>query len=103
MVNLSGEIGKQYMIHYIETHKHCVNHIMFTTISEMGIQSWKFDPKMDVLACELAELSLTSNIVELYLLGDRLMITTTHSQDGSTNIDANVIDSIVATMSEASK
>ena len=103
MVNLSGEIGKQYMIHYIETHAQYVNHIMLTVFSQMGNPSWKLDPNMDDLACELAELSLTSNISELFLHGDRLVITTTCSQDGSTNIDANVIDSIVSTFSETSK
>ena len=114
MVNLSGEIGKRYMRGYLESHSIYADVMLLHVPKDINMEQygikpvyyWLFhesdsirtyaNPEPEGLLLALHDLSLTSEITELDLIGGHLNITILSSPDGATNIDADVIESIVA-------
>ena len=113
MVNLSGEIGKRYMKGYLESHSPYVCVMLLHVQRDINMEQYGIKPVYNELLHEsfirtyanpepeglilaLHDLSLTSEITELDITGGYLNITILPSPDGATNIDADVIESIVA-------
>jgi len=114
MVNLSGEIGKRYMRGFLESHSPYVDVMLLHVQKDINMEQYGIkpvynglfpvsdffrtyaNPEPEGLLLALHDLSLTSEIAELDQIGGHLNITILPSPDGATNIDADVIESIVA-------
>lgn len=114
MVNLSGEIGKRYIRGYLESHSIYADVMLLHVPKDINMEQYGIkpvynglfpvsdlirtyaNPEPEGLLIALHDLSLTSEITELDQIGGHLNITILSSPDGATNIDADVIESIVA-------